>query len=70
VLNSFLKVAKLILMRDLEKLWVTFRKTQCEFEILSLLVLCQPKPTHDVNALKGEMIGNERIDVRAYVALQ
>jgi hypothetical protein len=68
--NSFLKVAKLILMRDLEKLWVTFHKTQWEFEILSLLALCQPKPTHDGNALKGEMIGNERIDVRAYVALQ
>jgi hypothetical protein len=27
VLNSFLKIAKLILMRDLEKLWVIFRKT-------------------------------------------
>jgi hypothetical protein len=54
-------------MRDLEKLWVTFRKTQCEFEILSLLVLCRPKPTRDGNALKGEMIGNERIDVRANV---
>ena len=57
-------------MCDLEKLWVICRETEREFEVFPLLILRQTKPTHDRNALKREIIGNERIDVRARVALQ
>lgn len=70
MLNGSLKIAKLVLMCDLEKLWVICCETQSEPEIFPLLILCQTKPTHDRNALKSQIIGNERIDVRADVTLQ
>ena len=41
MLNGSLKIAKLILMRDLEKLWVICGETQGELEIFPLLILWQ-----------------------------
>src|SRR5467141_631384 len=41
VLNGSLKIAKLILMRNLEKLWVICGETQGELEIFPLLILWQ-----------------------------
>ena len=69
MLDGSLKIVKLIFMRNLEELWVICCDIQREIEVFPLLILCKTKPTHDRNALKGEIIGNERIDVRAHVAL-
>src|SRR6266508_5965995 len=70
VLNCFLKIVKLILMRDLEKLWVICCETQSELEIFLLFILGQTKPTHNGDALKRDIIWDERINVRARVATQ
>src|SRR4029077_16563744 len=64
MLNCFLKIAKLVLMRDLEKLWVICCETQSELEIFLLFILGQTKPTHNGNALKRDIIRDERINVR------
>jgi hypothetical protein len=45
VLNGSLKLGELILLRDLEKLWVISCETQRELEVFPLLILCQTKPT-------------------------
>ena len=70
MLNGSLKIVELIFVRNLEEFWVICCETESELEVFPLFVLCQKKPIHDRNALKREVIGNERIDVRADVALQ
>ena len=70
MLNRFLKVGKVILMADLEKLWVICGETQSEAEIVLLFVLGETKPAHNGDALKRNIIWDERINVRARVATQ
>ena len=57
-------------MRDLEKLRVICCETQSELEIVLFFILGQTKPIQDGDALKREVLWNERIDVRADVAIQ
>ena len=70
MLNCFLKVAKLILTCDFEKLWMACCETQSELQIFLLFVLSQTKPVDNGDAPKRAIIWNERINVRARVATQ
>ena len=45
-------------------------ETQSELEIFLLFILGQTKPTHNGDALKRDIIWDERINVRARVATQ
>jgi len=70
MLNGSLKIAKLILMCDLEKLRVVLGEIQSEFEVSLLFILAQTKPAHDQNALERDIVGCERIDIRSNVAVE
>ena len=69
-MNGSLKIAKLILMCDLEKLRVVLGEIQSEFEVSLLFILAQTKPAHDQNALERDIVGCERIDIRSNVAVE
>ena len=68
--NRFLKIVKVILMPDLEKLRVMCCEAQSELEILLLFIESQTKPAHNGHALQRDIIWDEGINVRARVATQ
>ena len=57
-------------MRNLKELGAFHCEPQSELKIFPLLVLCKAKPTEYRHALEREVVGSERIDVRARAALQ
>src|SRR5260370_16635139 len=64
MLNGSLKISKLILMCDLEKLRVVLGELQSEFEVSLLFILAQTKPAHDQKALNRHILRPNRIQFR------